>query len=223
MGYKTGRTRIHELPKWGQRYGRLQVISFASGGETPGSRSYVLCKCDCGKEKRVYVYNLYRGFTKSCGCICAEIVSARRTTHGQTETRLYEIWSCMKQRCSDTAWGTSRKDYFNRGIRVCPEWIAGFESFRDWATANGYDEKLSIDRIDNNGNYEPSNCRWVTRSQNNRNTRNTRYVTAFGETKCVAEWAEDPRCKVKPYRLYWRFNHAKMSPEDCITTPTHRS
>lgn len=111
----------------------------------------------------------------------------RNTIHGESGTKLNRKWKKMKERCYNT--NCERyKNYGGRGITVCEEW-QGFIPFRDWALANGYEEGLSIDRINNDGNYEPSNCRWVTMAEQNRNTSRTVRITIDGVTKCASEWA----------------------------------
>lgn len=130
----------------------------------------ILCKCDCGNETIVLKANLVRGHTKSCGC--NRSINARKlfTKHGQCGTRLYRIWVEMVHRCylkSDTNY----KKYGARGITVCDEWRNDFKSFYDWSMSNGYTDELTIDRIDSDGNYEPTNCRWATYKQQNLNRK----------------------------------------------------
>lgn len=156
----------------GQRFGRLTVISrdedyVAPSGKIPRWK----CKCDCGRTITVLGSNLKSGSTKSCGCFHLE--SAQKTKnvkHGKCESRLYNIWVCMKQRCYNSKY--PKYDYYGgRGITVCDEWKSSFEKFQDWALSHGYAEELTLDRIKNDGNYEPGNCRWATRSVQNSNRR----------------------------------------------------
>lgn len=108
-------------------------------------------------------------------------------THGMSGTRLYSIWRDMKNRCNGLK-KRDRKNYFDRGITYCPAW-EHFEPFRDWALSHGYRDDLTIDRIDVNGNYTPDNCRWITRAEQNLNTRQNRFITYNGETHTLKEWS----------------------------------
>lgn len=166
----------------GRRFGRLVVLEMAQDN---GKITRWKCRCDCGNISTVTVYNLTNGHTKSCGCLRDEKVReraiARNATHRKTNSRLYPIWHSMKQRCTDPhqpAW----KYYGGRGITVCDEWLHSFEAFYRWAYENGYRDdapkwECTLDRIDNNGNYCPENCRWVdmkTQIANQRKDRSRR-------------------------------------------------
>lgn len=178
-----------ELNK-GDKYGRLEVLSFhhfkkyLRKNGVDERREYYLCKCDCGKETIVEKPSLRNGNTKSCGCLDLE----KKTKHGMFGTRIYNIWIKMKERCTNPK-NAQYKNYGGRGIKYCDEW-KNFENFYEWANNNGYSENLTIDRIDVNGNYEPTNCRWATIKEQNRNKRNNRIIEYNGETKCLSEWAE---------------------------------
>lgn len=137
--------------------------------------------------------------------------------HGMTKKRLYVIWQHMRYRCSKV-FHEDWDNYGKRGIRVCPEW-EDFMVFQEWAMANGYSEKLTLDRMDNNGNYTPDNCRWADRLTQNRNSRHNRMITAFGETKPMSAWVEDPRCKTSKHGLRKRLVRG-WSPEQAITCET---
>lgn len=173
----------------GQKFGRLTAIKIV--GKKRDNNAW-LCHCDCGKETIVAEYALICGGTKSCGCWKIEMFVERATTHGKSKTRLYNIYKSMKARCYNP--NTSRYDiYGGRGIKVCDEWRINYQSFYDWAMANGYDETAprgacTIDRIDVNGNYEPSNCRWISSSTQSLNKRNNHLITYNGETLSLSEW-----------------------------------
>lgn len=168
----------------GKRFGRLTATSLA---EKRSRFYYWNCKCDCGNEVVIKASYLTSGDTKSCGCLYRERNINKK--HGHRWTRLYSILCGMKNRCYNEN-TKAYKDYGGRGITICNEWLHDFQTFYDWAMANGYKDGLEINRINNDGNYEPNNCEWVTSKQNCRNRRNTVYLTVNGETKCVSEWCE---------------------------------
>ena len=134
-------------------------------------KRFGLYKCGfCGNNFKANTYDINRGRTKSCGCHRKRRVSETHKTHGLNSTRLYNIWSHMKTRTLNPK-HKHYNDYGGRGITICNEWKNDFKAFYDWAMSNGYSDELSIDRIDNDGNYEPNNCRWVTQTIQARNTR----------------------------------------------------
>lgn len=177
----------------GQRFGRLVVEEYAY---TNNGIAYWKCKCDCGGEVIARGINLRSGNTKSCGCLEKENRERLKRKffeehfrHGEKRTALYRRWCHMKERCFDK----KNKDYElygGRGIMVCGEWLGenGYLRFAEWAKSNGYEDGLTLDRIDVNGNYEPGNCRWVDIRAQSNNRRSNRLIEINGETKTLAEW-----------------------------------
>ena len=169
----------------GMKFNRLTAVRFSHKHIYPcgKAKEYWIFKCDCGKEKILEKAKVVNGSTLSCGCYAIEKVKEYNTTHHLTKTRLYRIWLGMKSRC----YNNKKKDYKNyggRGIKVCTEWKSDFMNFHSWAMDNGYSDNLTIDRIDVNGNYEPSNCRWVDmkvqakkrRNNNRKRDKNGRFA-----------------------------------------------
>ena len=178
----------------GQRFNKLTVIGEA--GRAKNGSIIWACRCDCGTITSVRTTSLRNGATKSCGCFQKAQVKKSNLTHGMTQQkvnenripRIYRTWANMKTRCNNP-----NTKYYNhwggRGIKVCEEWAESFEAFFSWAMANGYQDDLQIDRIDNDGDYEPGNCRWVDSDQNANNKRSSLIIEYQGERHTAAEWA----------------------------------
>ena len=198
----------------GQKFNRLLVIGDAERYISPSGHRMKqwLCRCDCGKEIAVTTNHLRSGHTKSCGCYAKEvsIQNGLKKKHGLTKTRIHRIWTQMKTRCFNPK-DEHYKDYGGRGITICDEWLNNLQAFHDWAIANGYSDELTIDRIDVNGNYEPSNCRWITTKEQNFNKRNTVFVTYKGETKTLAEWSSETGINYQT--LFYRYKAGKTPDE----------
>ena len=168
----------------GKKFGKLTVIHYEreiyqSYYKRLYHHYFYRCRCDCGNEKAVRLSDLLSGRVRSCGCyrksLLKEIGSQGGYVHGGHGTRLYNIWSEIHSRC-DNPNCPAYKNYGGRGIRVCDEW-SSFIPFRDWALSNGYAKNLSIDRKDNDGDYSPDNCRWVTMEEQGKNRRNNVYIS----------------------------------------------
>lgn len=198
----------------GERFGRLVAIHPTT---TKNDNMQWICKCDCGNETVVDNQSLKRGITKSCGCLAKEIRILKQTKHKLYGTRLNSIWNSMKQRCNNSN-NMSFHNYGGRGIKVCEEWNDkenGFMNFYNWAMRNGYRDDLTIDRIDVNGNYEPSNCRWANMKQQSNNRRVNHNITYNNETHTIAEWSEI--LNTNKHTLYDRINRSNMSIEEALT------
>lgn len=162
------------IPMIGKKFGRLTVIQRA--GAVPGGCALYICECECGNITHpIKGTNLRNGDTQSCGCLAKEVAKKTHTTHGKTNTRLFNIWSGMRERCNNPNC-RAFKDYGGRGIKICPEWEHDFQTFYEWAMSNGYADNLTIDRKDNEKGYSPDNCRWTTTAEQNRNRRNCKSV-----------------------------------------------
>lgn len=198
--------------KQGTRFGMLTIIKEVEPYYYNGHpyRQF-LCQCDCGKTSITTLGRLRIGMTKSCGC-----QSGSRPNHKElTNSRIYHIWSSMKQRCYDIN-AISFPNYGGRGISVCDEWRNDFMAFYNWAIAHGYNESLTIDRIDCNGNYEPSNCKWATMKEQMQNKRNNVMLELNGERHTISEWSRITgiKCGALQGRKY-----AGWSDEKTLTTP----
>lgn len=193
----------------GQKFGRRVVVGprFLLPQPHGDHQSHAVVECECGIVRCVRTATLPS--KQSCGC---------NGGHGWLPERLYGIWRGMIRRCYDER-STSYHNYGARGVSVCPAWRASWSAFREWSLSNGYEESLSLDRIDNSGNYEPTNCRWVDRVCQARNKRGIRVLFAFGESKCIAEWSRDERCAVGEAAIRRRLRTG-MSPEDAISRPS---
>ena len=197
----------------GNKYGLLTVISRSENA--PNGVAVWKCKCECGNITFVRGNNLKSGGVKSCGCL-RKIVNKRRTTHNMSKTRLYREWTSIKARCCYNS-QKGYKSYGKRGIKVCDEWVDSFETFASWATSTGYQDDLTIERIDNNKGYNPDNCKWIPLSEQSKNRRSNILVEYNGEIHNLSEW-----CKAfgvdyrlvhnRIYKNGWSFERAMFEP-----------
>jgi len=183
----------------GQRFGRWKVISRAANIR---NRIHWNCICDCGTERMVSSGNLRDGLSVSCGCYKEEVTAMRCTKHGLARSKEYNAWSDAKRRCFD-ATSPQYHNYGGRGITMCLEWAESVERFV--SDMGKCPPGLTLDRINNNGNYEPGNCRWTTMKVQANNMRKNIFLTRNGETLSLQQWAVQTGI---PYRvLYARIYH----------------
>ena len=173
-----------KLDLFGKRFGRLTV---QNEYKVENGKVYFWCKCDCGNSLYVLGTYLRNGNTKSCGCLEKEKFHKLITKHNKCYTRIYRIYHGMITRCFNKN-APQYKGYGMQGITVCDKWKNSFEEFYKWSMENGYSDSLTIDRINVFGNYEPSNCRWISKREQQFNKKNTKYITVNGSTKNAYEW-----------------------------------
>ena len=179
----------------GRKFGRLTVLREADGRS---KRGYILWECECSCDNRTIIVvpseRLRSGHTKSCGCLQRDTVVAKNVAGAKypaydRQSRLYRIWKAIFARTTYES-QPGYKNYGGRGISICDEWKNDFYAFKNWALSHGYEDSLSIDRIDVNGDYTPSNCKWSTRKEQNNNQRSNILLTYNDETHTAAQWAE---------------------------------
>lgn len=197
-----------------QRYGRLVVLEYV--GRNTSNRPLWKCQCDCGNTHIASTLDLRNGDTQSCGCQKKEKISKSKRKHGFSSEPLYKKWKSMRRRCNNSN-DTMYRYYGGRGIKVCKEWDNlndGYLNFRNWALNSGYSPDLTLDRIDNNGNYEPFNCRWANMTIQSRNRNFTRKVYYRGEKIHIYSLADKYNLSHKG--LYYRIKEKGMTPESAV-------
>ena len=199
----------------GNKYNKLTVLNFEKKELRKNHwRYYYKCKCECGKTTIVERDNIVSGKTKTCGCSRSEA----KTKHNLCHSRIYKIYNDMKKRCYNKK-SKSYKNYGERGIVICKEWLNDFMNFYNWSMENGYADNLSIDRINVDGDYEPSNCRWATQKEQANNTRRNRYLTYKGETHTISEWSDIYNLKSATIRARLAYGY---TPEQALEMPINK-
>lgn len=198
----------------GKRFGKLVAVKITFAEK--GKKTKWLCHCDCGNEKEIAIDSLKSGKTKSCGCYRKYVTRKSFEKHGMANDRLYQIWQNMKERCYNKN-RKSYKDYGERGIVICDSWL-DFSNFKEWSFNNGYKDDLTIDRINVNGIYEPSNCRWADRITQNNNTTKNVFFEINGVTRTLAQHAR--YYGINYYTLHFRYNEMGLRNVDLIKGKT---
>lgn len=200
----------------GKRYGKL--VALKNQYDPNKKVTFWECKCDCGKTVLVRANSLKHNRVKSCGCLRKESNARTKTTHGMSKTRLYTAWHTMKGRCLNEN-DKHYPRYGGRGIKVCEEWKESFENFKNWAIRNGYKDDLTLDRINNDGDYCPNNCRWTSQKTQNNNRGVSINITYKGKTQNLSEWCKELNI---PYLRVWqRIKKYGFTFEEAITEPSH--
>lgn len=204
----------------GKKFGRLRVVKLSD--KRSGRKTFWDCICDCGKTKTVRSDSL-KSKVRSCGCLKEEqdrINLTKNHRHKQSGKHLYNVWMNMKMRCYNTTDGAYER-YGGRGIDVCDEWKNSFDAFMEWALGNGYDDNLSIERIDVNKGYSPDNCTWIKLKEQAINRRSTVWVEYQGERLNLKQWSE--KLGINYGTLNSRYNRSGMRPPELFepvkTTP----
>lgn len=193
-----------------QRFGRLRLLERT----VMTKRARWLALCDCGNVIETWASSLQAGTSKSCGCLRSEMVAAKNTSHGGSKTYLYRVWAAMRERCGvPTSSGYS--NYGARGIKVCKRWES-FSLFRK-DVGERPSPAHSLDRVNNNGDYKPSNVRWATRGEQSRNTRRNVKLTYLGRTQTAEDWALETG--IHQATILDRLRVQKLSPEEIFTRP----
>lgn len=202
----------------GMTFGKWKVI------ERKGSDKYGyalwLCECQCEKRTKKLIRSsaLISGESKSCGCLQKELAIIQNTTHGKTNSHLYSIWRGMRDRIFNKN-ARCYKDYGGRGIKICDEWL-NFENFYEWSINNGYQDDLTIERKDVNGNYCLENCKWATMKEQANNRRTNHFIEFNGKNQSMSDWAKEINI---PYQtLKSRINSMGWEIERALTTPVNK-
>lgn len=190
----------------GEKIGFLTVISDTGMKDKQGNKKY-RCLCDCGNEVIKTSRYLHRKelITKSCGCGRGRARKRHGCASKNGKSRIYRIWRAMKWRSNNN--NKKAKTYREKGVKCCQEWIDSFEAFRSWALNNGYNDTLTLDRIDNDGDYSPKNCRWVSFKTQANNKDNNTIIVVDGQAKTMSEWSQEKNINYSTLRSRYNRQH----------------
>ena len=207
---------IYNKPEWiGKKFNMLTVIEPVHTVLPNGNKQWFWhVRCDCGNERVIKPRDILNNHYVSCGCYNKSPDKKTNKTHGESHTRLHNIWCSINNRCNPNNKNNER--YGKRGITICEEWH-DYTKFAEWARSHGYEDGLTIERIDVNGNYEPSNCKWIPMPKQARNRTTTRWVEYQGETMSLAEAAE--RAGLKYKEVHYRIHKLGWTLEDALSIP----
>ena len=202
----------------GMTFGRWKVIERKGSDKYGYALWFCECQCENKTKKLIRSSALISGESKSCGCLQKELAIIQNTTHGKTNSHLYSIWRGMRDRIFNKN-ARCYKDYGGRGIEICEEWL-NFENFYEWSINNGYQDGLTIERKDVNGNYCPENCKWATMKEQANNRRTNHFIEFNGKNQSMSYWAKEINI---PYQtLKSRINSMGWEIERALTAPVNK-
>jgi len=213
VGNCLGRKKEEFKDLTSMKFNHLKVISLIPNKTNKHCDRYWLCECDCENKTRKEIAepHLIKGNIKSCGCLTGIGITNKNKERAFTHLYPYyknikNSYDAMKKRCYDEK-HDSYKNYGGRGITICDEWLDNYMNFYNWAIKNSYQDGLTIERIDYNGNYEPDNCRWATWKEQSYNKSNTIYITLDNETKTIGQWSDETGLSYSLiHQRYFKFN-----------------
>lgn len=208
----------------GKRFGKLTIVDFVHA-KAPYRGWWWVCKCDCGNTRTILPGDIKQGKTRSCGCLHDEVCFERASKFKHSVNdfkRLYSIYNGIKKRCYKES-EPRYKDYGARGIKMCESWVNptdGFDNFVEWSLVNNYNDEMTIDRIDVNGDYDPANCRWISLAEQALNKRDTLWVTYKGEYLPLRVLCE--RLGVSYDTVHNRIYSLNWSVKNAVETPSQQ-
>ena len=206
---------VYRPAEIGRTFGRLTIVNEIDNQRPKRS---VCCECSCGSVREYQLQDIRSGHTQSCGCLKLERFRHATTKHGMVGTKIYELWTNMRNRCRHKS-RPDYKYYGGRGIKVCKKWDSFAAFYKDMGDVP---EGMTLDRKNTNGHYCKSNCKWATRRDQMNNIRNNVRITALGDTKTLTQWADDPRCNMTRSGMKARLRRGWRGPEIVTTRNTKK-